>query len=115
MYIFLGMIPYKKLPAVAANFDVGIMFWKLTDWIKACSPLKLKEYLALGLPIVSVPIDEVLLKYTEYVQVATDGPSFVAAIEQVLTLADRNERREFAMQYSWANLVWDIVCELDLS
>jgi len=102
---FLGYVRYAELPSIAVNFSVGIMFWKMTDWIKACSPLKLKEYLALGLPVVSVPIDEVVNKYSRYVDIATDGPSFVAAIENALNKSCRDDNRNFASKFSWASAV----------
>lgn len=111
---FWGFVPYDKLPAVAANFDVGIMFWKMTDWIRACSPLKLKEYLALGLPVVSVPIDEVREKYSDYVEFASDGPEFVGAVERALAAPDREARRAFARQFSWRQAVLGIRHDIGL-
>ena len=101
---FHGFVPYENLPALAAGFDVGIMFWKMTDWIRACSPLKLKEYLALGLPVVSVPINEVVTKYRDFVEIADDGPAFVRAVAAALARDDREARRTYAQQFSWANV-----------
>ena len=50
---WLGMKPYDQVPAYGAGFDVAIMPWLSNDWIRFCNPIKTKEYLALGLPIVS--------------------------------------------------------------
>jgi glycosyltransferase involved in cell wall biosynthesis len=111
---FMGFIPYEKLPGIAINFSVGIMFWKMTDWIKACSPLKLKEYLAMGLPVVSVPIDEVVKKYSDYVEVASNGPEFVEAVERVLDKDVKERNREFAKQYSWKTVVTEMMSECEL-
>ena len=111
---FMGFVPYQDLPAVAANFSVGIMFWKMTDWIRACSPLKLKEYLALGIPVVSVPIDEVVEKYRDYVEIASDGPSFVTAVEKALEKGRCREYRDYAAQFSWQSAVRGIMQECRL-
>ncbi|MEH6591100.1 MAG: glycosyltransferase, partial [Halioglobus sp.] len=112
---FLGFTPYEDLPGIAVNFDVGIMFWKMTDWIKACSPLKFKEYLAMGLPVVSVPIDEVVNKYSDYAEVASTGPEFVKAVEKCLTMDVKVKHREFAKQYSWTEAVREIRSECGLT
>jgi glycosyltransferase involved in cell wall biosynthesis len=111
---FLGYVPYAELPSIDANFSVGIMFRKMTEWIKACSPLKLKEYLALGLPVVSVPIEEVVSKYSHYVEIAHDGPSFLAAIENALNKSCREIHRNFASQFSWVSVVDEISKDCDL-
>ena len=111
---FLGYVPYAELSTVAVNFSVGIMFWKMTEWIKACSPLKLKEYLALGLPVVSVPIDEVVNKYSQYVVIAIDGPGFETAIENALNKHDRDERNKFASQFSWSSTVDEIMRDCNI-
>jgi glycosyltransferase involved in cell wall biosynthesis len=111
---FQGFIPYEELPSHAVHFDVGIMFWRMTDWIKACSPLKLKEYLALGLPVVSVPIDEVVTKYSDYVFVAEDGPGFVEAIERALDSDCKERNRAFASNFSWRAAVDGMVADLGL-
>ncbi len=47
------------------------------------SPLKLREYLAAGKPIVSVPVPEGK-QFSKVVLTAEDGPGFVKAIENAL-------------------------------
>ncbi|MEM9379156.1 MAG: glycosyltransferase [Planctomycetota bacterium] len=79
----LGRKPYEAVPQYMAAADVLIMPWAQNDWIKACNPIKLKEYLAVGRPIVSTPFDE-LERYAGLVEVAADAQSFVEAIERSL-------------------------------
>ena len=50
---WLGMKPYEEIPAYGAGFDVALMPWLQNEWIRFCNPIKTKEYLALGLPVVS--------------------------------------------------------------
>jgi glycosyltransferase involved in cell wall biosynthesis len=54
----LGQKPYKQIPHYGKCFDVAIMPWRQNRWVQACNPIKLKEYLALGKPIVSTPFAE---------------------------------------------------------
>jgi len=80
----LGFKPYSEIPLYGKYFNAGIMNWKMTDWIKHCSPVKTKEYLSLGLPVVSCPIEEIVNNYIEFVEIAETGPEFLSAIHKVL-------------------------------
>ena len=50
----LGPRAYPQIPRYGAGFDVAIMPWLQNEWINNCNPIKVKEYLALGLPVVSM-------------------------------------------------------------
>ena len=87
----LGVRPYADLPAYVQHFDVGIIPYLLSAWTVAVDPLKLLEYLAAGLPVVTTAIPEAA-KYAGTVAVAGDGDAFVAAVRQAL-VADREASR----------------------
>ena len=53
-----------------------IMPWNKSDWIKACNPIKLKEYLATGRPVVSTDFPA-LEPFRHLLRVA-DGPDELA-------------------------------------
>jgi glycosyltransferase involved in cell wall biosynthesis len=59
------------------------MAWQQNDWIAGCNPVKLKEYLALGKPVVSTPFSE-LEPYLDLVEVAADTESFALAVRKAL-------------------------------
>ncbi|MEQ8850312.1 MAG: glycosyltransferase [Phycisphaerales bacterium] len=79
----LGPIPYDQLPSIASRFDVGVMPWRENDWIRACNPIKLKEYLALGFPIVSTPFPA-LGPFLDHVRVGGSPDEFADAIRSAL-------------------------------
>ncbi len=79
----LGQKDYNEVPIYGECFDVTIMPWRQTSWIQACNPIKLKEYLALGKPIVSVPFVE-LDKYLDVVYVAKNPDDFAECIRKAL-------------------------------
>jgi glycosyltransferase involved in cell wall biosynthesis len=54
----LGPRPYALLPSYAKAFDVGILPFVVNDLTLAANPLKLREYLAAGLPVVASAIPE---------------------------------------------------------
>jgi len=86
----VGMKPYEQIPIYGNCFDVCIMPWQQTEWIEACNPIKLKEYLALGKPIVSIPFFE-LEKYSDVVYQARTPEEFASCIKQSL-IEDSPER-----------------------
>ncbi|MGH3897233.1 MAG: WecB/TagA/CpsF family glycosyltransferase [Pseudonocardiaceae bacterium] len=101
---WLGFRPYEQIPAYGSGFAVGIMPWLDNPWIAHANPIKLKEYLALGLPVVSTPFAEITY-YTDRVRVAATPADFVAAIRS--TLADGGPgtpqaRRGSVLGASWA-------------
>ena len=55
----LGRKPYADLPRYARAFDVALMPFKVNELTLAANPLKVREYLAAGLPVVSTAIPEV--------------------------------------------------------
>lgn len=101
--VYLGPIPYEELPRYAARFDVGIMPWLRNRWIEGCNPIKLKEYLAIGFPIVSIGFPE-LEPYTDLVYAAADPERFLQQLDHALaedSPARVAERRARVVDDSW--------------
>jgi glycosyltransferase involved in cell wall biosynthesis len=81
--IFAGVKPYTELPSWAKAIDVCVLPYVQTSLVLQSSPLKLREYLASGKPLVATPLPEAIL-LGEAVEIASDGPSFITAIEHAL-------------------------------
>lgn len=110
---FLGRKPYEQVADYMAACDILIMPWNRSPWIKACNPVKLKEYLAVGRPVVSTPFDE-LSQYEGFVSVAADTPEFVRAIRSALEnppVADTLRAR--VEQETWAAKANSALAKLD--
>lgn len=97
-----GAVPYAELPAWAQVFDVGILNWIETEWIANSFPVKAQEYLALGLPVVSVRIKELERSFGDLVRIASGEEEFVARVEEELA-ADTPERRAARVERVRAN------------
>lgn len=80
----LGRKPYETVANYMAAMDVLIMPWNDSEWIKACNPIKLKEYLAVGRPVVTTDFPA-LAKYRDLVRVADTPRAFAAAIRAALS------------------------------
>jgi glycosyltransferase involved in cell wall biosynthesis len=79
----LGPCPLERVPAYMAACDVLIMPWRRSAWIESCNPVKLREYLAVGRPVVSTPFAE-LERYAGLVRTAGSGGDFVEQVRRAL-------------------------------
>lgn len=99
---WLGFRDYQEIPSLGRGFDVALMPWLDNEWIRFANPIKLKEYLALGLPVVSTEYPEVEA-YRDQIVVARDRESFVGEVEEALAAPGDAEAREtFVQSFSWA-------------
>ena len=92
---WLGFRPYEEIPRYGAGFDVAIMPWRDNEWIRNCNPIKLKEYLALGLPVVSTDFPEVH-RYASVVRIARSPEEFVQLVATTLDDGGPGNRRNCA-------------------
>lgn len=79
--LFAGPKPHADLPGYAQHWDVSLLPFRDTPQIRACNPLKLREYLASGTPIVATDCPA-LDGYRDLVEVAGSGEAWVAAIRR---------------------------------
>lgn len=101
---WLGYQPYERIPELGRHFDVALMPWLDNDWIRYANPIKLKEYLALGLPVVSTDYPEVH-HGAGHVAVARDRDEFPQLVRRHLTdpggPEERRARRESVQGATW--------------
>ncbi len=98
---FLGRKPYDEVANYMAACDALVMPWNNSEWIKGCNPIKLKEYLAVGRPVVTTPFPA-LAPYADLVRVASDGARFAAALSEALSgWHDPAKQRERVRLESW--------------
>jgi glycosyltransferase involved in cell wall biosynthesis len=89
----VGPQPYESLPGWAKAFDVAIIPYRLNQQVRNANPLKLREYLATGKPIVSVTNPEIE-KFRHLVHVADGRESFLQGVESALQNDSAELRRE---------------------
>jgi glycosyltransferase involved in cell wall biosynthesis len=81
---FYPPVPYLDLPKYLACLDVCILPYKVNELTRNSNPLKLKECLAAGKPVVSTPLPEIV-KLREAVRVAVGKEEFLTQISDALT------------------------------
>jgi glycosyltransferase involved in cell wall biosynthesis len=99
----LGQKRHDELPAYCKGFDVGLIPYRIDDDVKFINPLKLREYLSAGLPVVSTNMPEVQ-PYARLCHIADTPEQMIAAIEQALTEGSRETRN--ARSAGMANETW---------
>jgi len=117
----LGGKPHQSLPTYIGHFDIGIIPYLKTSYTDNVYPTKLNEYLAMGIPVISTPIREVVLFDKENpgtVDICRDAESMARVIRERLARAGSREeeearsmRIELAKQNSWPVKI-EKMCEL---
>lgn len=79
----LGRREHAQLPAYCKGFDVGIIPYVLHERILHVNPIKLREFLSAGLPVVSTAFPEAKL-YPQWCDTTTTPQQFTAAVEAAL-------------------------------
>ena len=97
----LGRKPYQSLPAYCKGFDVGIIPFPISEVTLNANPLKAREYLAAGLPVVSTAIPEV--EVLGLCRTARDHEEFFWQVEHaLLEPGPSRNRSELMRDQSWS-------------
>jgi len=80
---FLGQKDYASLPGYCKGLDVGLIPFVVSELTLNVNPIKLREYLAAGLPVVSTPLPEII-SYKGVVHIANTYEEFSIAIEKAI-------------------------------
>ena len=110
----MGAQPYRDLPNWAKSFDAAIIPYRLNRQVANANPLKLREYLATGKPVVSVRNAEIE-KFSDVVRIADDRDSFLHALDAAVLdqSADARAKRMAAVaDQSWDRRVDEIVARV---
>lgn len=100
--LLAGQVSYDDVPAYLRSFDVGIMPFFGNAYTRAINPLKIYEYLACGLPVVSTPSPE-LEVFGDLVTQVSGPDRFSFAIHAALEEGRQRGalRQQTAAQHNW--------------
>lgn len=110
----LGFKEPQLLPLYLHGLDVALMPYRLNRWSAHIDPLKLYEYMAIGLPTVSTAIPAVE-RVQPLLYVASTHEVFVQHVRDALSEADPSlvaARRTFARENRWEVRVQEIAAIL---
>ena len=95
-------VPYGELPALLAAADVLLLPYKDNAQTRTISPLKLREYLASGVPIAASRLPEVARIAGSLVAVGEGASGLLAAVDSVLAdPGPPGPRQDAVRAHSW--------------
>jgi glycosyltransferase involved in cell wall biosynthesis len=102
---FLGKRPYEELPAYGKRFDAAIIPYRSGAWSFHANPIKLREYLAMGKPVVSVETPQIL-KFADVVAIARTREEFLEKLDEAVAGPQSGDaiRRRMNRVRDWS---WD--------
>jgi hypothetical protein len=106
----LGQKPYGEIPHYGKVFDVSILPWTKNRWVIHSYPVKIKEYLAMGNPFVSVDIPAVE-DFKDVIYIAKDNQDFISKVCQAAEdkdIRNRQRRKESVKNETWDDKVRQI-------
>ncbi|MDR1727497.1 MAG: glycosyltransferase [Acidobacteriota bacterium] len=114
---FFGSTPYAELPRWASGFDVCILPYKVEVSTQSINPLKLREYLATGKPVVATALPEAV-RLSRFMRIASRH-DFPGVVNQALeadasSTAPDGALMTFLKSESWENKAeefWRIVTD----
>jgi glycosyltransferase involved in cell wall biosynthesis len=79
----VGHRPYELLPTYLKGFDVALLPFVRNELTRNANPLKLREYLAAGLPVVAAPLPEIA-RFSGLAELASTPEEYVSQVESIL-------------------------------
>lgn len=101
---FIGHRPYDDLPRYGHCFDAAIIPYRMTRQVLHSNPTKLREYLAMGKPIVAVSTPEID-KFADVVAIGRTPSEFLGKLDAAV--CDRDPARAAARMKRAAEVSWD--------
>lgn len=108
---WLGFKPYEMLASYVNSFDVGIIPFKNTSMTESVNPIKMWEYMAAGIPVVTSALPEAQ-KYGDLVLHSNNEDEFIDNINRSLYSDSEEKRRArkwIAEQNSWVERAQRII------
>jgi predicted mannosyl-3-phosphoglycerate phosphatase (HAD superfamily) len=102
-------VPYQELPRYAAGFDVCVLPWDTAhSFTSYGSAIKVREYLATGLPVVISPLPE-YESMSDVLRIARSHDDWFRLVEEALNENDlaATQARQFAVSTG----TWDARAE----
>jgi glycosyltransferase involved in cell wall biosynthesis len=101
----LGRKPFSTLPDYSRGFDAAIVPFRMTELTASVNPIKLREYAAAGLPIVSTGLPEVV-RCADIVRIADGVDAWVrelqAAVADGASPAWRAAQSQRVLDQDWS-------------
>lgn len=100
-------VPHQELPRYAQHWQASLLPFRDCGQIQACNPLKLKEYLACGRPVISTPFPAVD-QYRQVVDIVRNTHELIEAIQRCQSSHLANDYQQAKQRASVAHESWEM-------
>jgi polysaccharide pyruvyl transferase CsaB len=108
----IGPVDPSELSGYAKNWDVGVIPYQRNELCRRLNPIKIFEYLYLGLPIVATGCEDV--KSYPYSYYADGEDAFIQCIREAsLQKVDREKIAELLREATWENRIRQLLEAVD--
>lgn len=115
---FVPAVAHQELASFSQHWQVSMLPFLRNEQIKACNPLKLKEYLAVGTPVVATRFP-VASEFEEIVMVADNHSQFIHRVALALALENslrdgwKQASKEWVGQEDWQHKIRSVITTLE--
>ena len=105
---WMGGRDYQQLPSYVKKFDVCLMPFAINEATEYINPTKALEYMATERPIVSTPVEDVVLQFTGVVKISQTSEEFIRLCGEAVASPDKAAIRRGKMlseRNSWESIV----------
>ncbi len=110
----MGFRPPNEIPGLLATMQVGIVPFELSPYANAALPLKIIEYGAARIPVVSSPLTELCRRSFPWVKlVELDQEAWAEALTSALDLQWQPRWDDAVDPYEWSELIKPLLLAID--
>ncbi len=102
--IFHGKVAYADLPKLISPIDIFLLPYVRSELTNNINPLKLKEYLATGRPVIATALPEVV-KLKEYLYLGKTKEDFVNTVKDLVSQKVKYDSHK-TVNYIKSNETW---------
>lgn len=112
---FVPPKPIEALPAFLFYADCAIIPYKNNELTNSIYPLKINEYLAMGIPVVSTCFSEDIMQFNTVISLTDDADNFCQLINYEInhnSPEKQDQRKDVAKSNTWEKRVekfWEII------
>ncbi|NNE57221.1 MAG: glycosyltransferase [Hellea sp.] len=112
---FIGVVPYEKVQAYIAHFDVCIVPHKGTDLTRRMNPLKVYNYFSAAKPIVTTEVENIDGNMIPYIRFAKNAGELAVFIKESLEhpIVVNDQYKSILSEISWESRIAHIASILD--
>ena len=108
-----GFVPYHELPGYIAAMDLCVIPFNYTHPTAYFSaPNKLWEYLALGKPVLTTPLPDILIQAGQFVNIVIASEDYVKVIEDYIRDPEKYRRKAERCQRLIGDRTWTKISEM---